>query len=164
MYVVSVAVGAVFKQSLSLLVHARAVQEALQLISTSADRQWHTHALRAAQSETYTRLFRGVPGPPSSAVGTNCSPGRTHSMGPSSLWLRDVRLSEEREPQGRVLERKGLCSRRSAGRESITGWQPRSWGGTHPAGLAGNRLTPLPPAPPETPAAEGLLGRCPGSS
>ena len=36
MDVVSMAVGTIFKQSLSLLAHTRAIEEALQLISTSA--------------------------------------------------------------------------------------------------------------------------------
>jgi len=79
---------------------------------------------------TYILFFLGVP--PSSAVGISCSPGRTHSIGPSSLWLRCVRWREERAPHGRVRRRNGQSSRRSGGRverrgEEKSGRKERRW-------------------------------------
>lgn len=82
---------------------------------------------------TYILFFLGVP--PSSAVGISCSPGRTHSIGPSSLWLRCVRWREERAPHGRVRRRNGQSSRRSGGKVERRG--KREEGGRRGGGRRG---------------------------
>lgn len=59
---------------------------------------------------TYLRFLYGDL---DSAVGTTCSPGRTHKIGPSLLLFRSDKLSAEKLPHGIVSFRNRHCSRRS---------------------------------------------------
>jgi len=63
--------------------------------------KWNCVHIFPLQLELYLRLLNGDLG--MSAVGTICSPGRTHMMGPSSLWERQSSFRLERLPHGRVI-------------------------------------------------------------
>ena len=82
------------KQRLSLFVHSRTIQQTLQLIRLTAaveervcvrSVRQHLESECGLLQESHILFFLGVPCRLCSAVGTSCSPGRTQSIGPSSL-------------------------------------------------------------------------------
>ena len=88
---------------------SRTVQSFLVLYTNYAKlgKMQHTRTMYM----TYIFLFLGVP--PISPVGINSSPGRTHRIGPSSLWLRWLSWRLDSSPHGNVIFRNGLSSKRS---------------------------------------------------
>lgn len=100
----------ILEQHLTWFTGSREVMQVLDLIHRSTTKKkarctmkvfFEVEYQQSHQNSAYLRLLNGDLG--ISAVGTICSPGLTHMMGPSSLWDLQSSFRLDRLPHGKVI-------------------------------------------------------------